>query len=131
MVFVLPAGGGFSRVLDINLGSLVAGSQLINGFSHDLPSLALIKAAVRKQTEVLAKGGAEDTGVSANSFAASPRLGHGINALDHNSYQTAVHPALTLGQVSLLLGPNGVKGAAQGGPGGSGLVAIRTPGSLP
>jgi hypothetical protein len=129
MVFVLPGAGGFSQVLDINLGSLAAGSQLINGFSHDLPSLALINGAIRKQQKALAKGRAEDTGVSANSYAASPKLGNGLDALDHNSYQAAIHPKLTLNRLALLLGgPNGVKGAGQGGPGGSGIVAITAPG---
>jgi len=36
MVYVLPGGVGFSGVLNINLGKLVAGSLLLNGFSHSL-----------------------------------------------------------------------------------------------
>ena len=130
MVFVLPVGKGFSPVLTINLGGLVAGSQLVNGFSHDLPSLGLIRAAVRKQNDDLAKGRAIDTGVSANAFAATPNLRHGLSALDHNSYETAVHPPLTSAQVFQLISgqPNGGKGQGQGGPGGAGVVAISGPG---
>ena len=131
LVFVLPAGGGFSQVLNINLGALVAGSQLINGFSHALPSLALINAAIRRQNGALAKGSAEDTGLSPNTLAASPNLNHGLNALDHNSYQTAVHPALTAGQLAQLIGGVvGVKGSG-GGPGGAGVVVISGPGRPP
>ena len=37
MVFVLPAGAGFSPVLNINLERLVAGSLLVKGFSRELP----------------------------------------------------------------------------------------------
>ena len=48
MVFVLPGARGFSPVLNINLDRLVAGSQLVNGFSRELPSLALINAAKKR-----------------------------------------------------------------------------------
>src|SRR5207249_6813476 len=112
------------QVLNINLGTLVSGSQLVNGFSRELPSLALIKAAIQKQSRDLAKGRAEDTGVSANAFALSPRLGHGLNVLDHNSYETAVHPRVTGTQLFQLIGgPRGQGG--QGGLGGAGVIGIR------
>src|SRR4051812_23456558 len=123
MVFVLPAGGGFSPVLDINLGALVAGSQLVNGFSRDLPSIGLIRSAVLRQNEDIAKGRAVDTGLSANSFAVSPRLRHGLDAIDHASYQTAVHPPLTAGQIAQLAGSK-ANGGPGGGPGGAGIVAV-------
>ena len=48
LVFVLPGGTDFSAVLDINLGRLVAGSQLVGGFSKELPSRSLINRAVQK-----------------------------------------------------------------------------------
>jgi hypothetical protein len=60
-VFVLP-GGGFSEVFDINLDKLVQGSQLVQGFSHDLPSLPLIVQAINNQNSALATGKATDTG---------------------------------------------------------------------
>ena len=127
LVFVLP-GGGFSPVLDINLGALVGGSQLVNGFSQELPSLALIRAAIERQNKKLAKGRAEDTGVSADVFATSPKLRHGLDTLDHTSYETAVHPPLTAAQVFQLIGgPAAGKGPGGGGPGGSGLVVIAPP----
>jgi len=129
LVFVLPGGGGFSPVLTINLGALVAASQLVNGFSHDLPSLALVRAAVQRQNDDLAKGRAEDTGVSADSLASSPRVRHGLDGLDHNSYQAAVHPPLTAFQIFQIVGgPAGQKGPGGGGPGGSGIVIVGAPG---
>src|SRR5688572_7174243 len=64
MVFVLPGGAGFSPVLNINLGRLVAGSLLVKGFSRELPSIERINSAVKKQSAQIEKGGAVDTGVS-------------------------------------------------------------------
>src|SRR5437762_1694245 len=49
MVLVLPGGGGFSDVLDINLATLVSGSLLVKGFSRELPSVAKIDTAIKKQ----------------------------------------------------------------------------------
>ena len=126
MVFVLPGGGGFSDVLDINLAKLVSGSLLVQGFSHELPSMARINMAIQKQNFRLSKGRAVDTGMAADEFAASSRPRNGLNALDHNSYQTAVHPALSAAQLFLLVGgqdPTGGRGAT-GGPGGAGVVVI-------
>jgi hypothetical protein len=102
MVFVLPNGTELSKVIDINLGKLVAGSSLVTGFSHPLSSAPLIQAAVDKQNAAIASGNAVDTGLPAN----------GLGALDPGSYQTAAHAPLTINQVSALFGPKG------GGPGG-------------
>jgi hypothetical protein len=128
MVFVLPAGGGFSPVLNINLERLVAGSLLVKGFSRELPSVELINNAVKKQSAQLEKGRAVDTGVSAEQFAAATAAnvaGYGLNAIDQNSYKTAVHPALTPQQIfELIRDPTG-QGKAAGGPGGLGLVPIK------
>src|SRR5947207_10900829 len=75
MVFVLPVGGGFSDVLDINLAKLVAGSLLVKGFSHELPSLARINMTIQRQNYRLIVGRAVDTGMSAVGFgvASKPR----------------------------------------------------------
>src|SRR5437762_4627528 len=81
IVYVLPGGNGFSGVLDVNLAKLVAGSLLLTGFSHELPSAGLIRDAVQRQSDQLAKGRVEDTGVSADSFARTRRVGNGIGAL--------------------------------------------------
>lgn len=128
MVFVLPAGGGFSPVLNINLDRLVAGSLLVKGFSRPLPSVERINNAVKRQSRLIEKGRAVDTGVSAEQFAAASSAsvaGYGLNAIDHNSYKTAVHPALTPQQIfEIIRDPTGqVK--VGGGPGGLGLVPVK------
>jgi hypothetical protein len=105
MVFVLPNGTELSKVIDINLGKLVAGSSLVSGFSHPLSSLPLIQAAVNRQNAFIAAGNAVDTGVPAN----------GLNAVDPGSYQTAAHAPLTINQISALFSPGK---ATVAGPGG-------------
>jgi hypothetical protein len=125
MVFVLPAGAGFSRVLDINLGRLVDGSLLVKGFSRELPSSQLINTAVEKQNVRIKKGRAVDTGISAEEFAATSLTRHyGLNSIDNNSYKTAVHPALTPQEIFQLLGPQGVPQPGSG-PGGRGFVPVK------
>jgi hypothetical protein len=120
IVFILPGGQGFSQVLDLNLGKLVSASQLVGGFSQELGSLPLIRAAIKKQNDDLAKGKAEDTGMSAEAVAALPKTGNGLNALDSNSYRTAVHSPLTPQEIGQIL--EGQTGS--GGPGGSALVPV-------
>src|SRR5438552_3916554 len=51
MVYVLPGDKGFSGVLEINLAKLVAGSLLLTGFSHEIPSAQLIQAAISAQNQ--------------------------------------------------------------------------------
>jgi len=103
MVFVLPGTGGLSPVLDINLGKLVAGSALVTGFSHDLPSTPKIHTAVERQDHEIASGRARDTGEPADS--AVGKLGHrnsvgkGANSLDNTSYGSALGPPITPQQV--------------------------------
>jgi len=105
MVFVLPGGTEFSRVLDINLEKLVAGSLLVNGFGHPLPSQPLIQGAVRKQKSVIASGGAQDTGNPAES---------GLAAVDHGAYQTAARPPLNQAQYGFIAN-SGTGGFGTGG----------------
>jgi hypothetical protein len=129
MVFVLPAGAGFSRVLDINLGRLVDGSLLVKGFSRQLPSAPQIGTAVEKQNVRIKKGRAIDTGISAEEFAAaSLTRQYGLNSIDNNSYKTGVHPALTPQEIAQLLGPQGVPQPGTG-PGGKALIPVKS-GSL-
>jgi len=111
LVFVLP-GGTLSPVLDINLGKLVAGSQLINGFPDTLPSLPLIQAAIDQQNSQLASGNATDTGQPPER-------------LDPGTYQNATHPPLSPGQLANLTGAQ-VKVAAgvNGTPGGRGFTPL-------
>jgi hypothetical protein len=91
LVFVLP-GGTLSHVLDINLGKLVGGSLLINGFPDELPSLPLIQAAINQQNSQIASGNATDTGLPLGNFG----------GLDSGNYQIAVPPPLTPQQFNSL-----------------------------
>jgi len=109
LVFVLP-GGTLSPVLDINLGKLVGGSLLVNGFPDELPSLPLIQAAINQQNSLITGGNAVDTGLPPGNFG----------GLDHGTYQIAVPPPLTPQQFnSLFGGPNAAGQPA--GPGGRNL----------
>lgn len=124
MAFVLPGGVSFSAVLDINLGRLVAGSQLVDGFGQPLPSVSKIQRAVQRQNRELARGRASDTGRSADFYARQITPGGG--GVDQFSQQTAVHPPIALEQLGRLIGqdPNGKPGPPLGGPGGSGVVVV-------
>jgi hypothetical protein len=106
LVFVLPGQTDFGPVLTINLGKLVGGSQLVNGFSHALPSMPLVQKAIDKQDNEIASGRMADTGMPPEVFGSqqtpSKRRGNGINSIDNNSYQAAVGPALQPNQVGLL-----------------------------
>jgi hypothetical protein len=62
---VLVTPDGNYNVVEINLAKLVAGSLLVNGFLHELPSLALVKAAIQQQQTDIATGKAKDE----NTFA--------------------------------------------------------------
>ncbi|HEX7654820.1 MAG TPA: FecR domain-containing protein [Verrucomicrobiae bacterium] len=85
MVFVASNGTQFSDVLTINLGKLVAGSNLVNGFAQPLASRDLIAAAVAGQNQLLAKGSATDTGRAPVN---------GLAAVDHGGYETSAHPVM-------------------------------------
>jgi hypothetical protein len=123
LVFVLP-GGTLSPVLDINLGKLVAGSQLVNGFSHPLSSLPLIQAAIDQQNSQLASGNATDTGVPADHFAGPQPPDNGFNTIDPGTYQNAAHPPLSPGQLANLTGAQPKAGVVKGTPGGRGFTPL-------
>jgi hypothetical protein len=112
LVFVLPGGKGFSPVYDINLGKLVAGSLLVNGFSHDLSSRMLIQAAIDQQQAGLAAGLAIDTGLPPGNFG----------GLDPGSAQIAAHPPLSSGQFSVYFKPNPAIKTSPPGFGGRGIA---------
>lgn len=127
LVYVLP-GGTLSPVLDINLGKLVAGSQLVNGFPDPLSSLPLINAAIAAQNARLASGKATDTGLPPGLFLNPPAPGNGLNAMDHGTYQMAVPQPLSPEQFNLLVfgsSPNGAQ--SSGGLGGRSIVITTSP----
>jgi hypothetical protein len=49
MIIILPGAQAFGAQQTIDLGKLVAGSKLINGFTHELPSIDLIRAVIKAQ----------------------------------------------------------------------------------
>lgn len=112
MVFVAAGGTEFSRVMDINLEKLVAGSLLVNGFNHPLPSAPLIQDAVRKQHSLIALGGAVDSGKPAES---------GLASVDHGAYQTAAHPPLSFSQYKAIIN---IAIAAGSGAGGRNITTL-------
>ena len=122
MVFVLPDGTTFRPVLDINLAKLVAGSLLVNGFSHPLSSLPLIRAAIDQQNSQLASGNATDTGVPADHFASPQPPANGLNSIDSGTYQVAAHPPLTPNQLFQLINSQDPSKLIFGNPGGRGFA---------
>lgn len=127
LVFVLPGQTGFGPVLDINLGKLVDGSLLVNGFSHPLPSEGKIHAAVQKQDHELSTGRAKDTGMTADNaatgkFGKQSRGKHGVNAVDPNSYSAAVSPVVPASFAGLLQQGELPRGMTT--PGGRGFVVL-------
>ena len=124
LVFVLPGGNTFSPVLDINLDKLVSGSQLVNGFSHELSSLSLIQKAIAGQKSDLASGKTVDTGVSADNFVHPPAHGNGLNTMDDGLYQVAAHPPLTKSQLNQLVNLQDPAKPVFGNPGGRGFTPV-------
>ena len=109
-VFVAPGGTQLSGVMTINLGKLVGGSNLINGFAHPLVSLPLIEAAIDRQNSLIANGEAVDTG----NLAAN-----GLGTVDHAGYQTAARPSVDKTQYNILS-----TAAIGGGPGGRNITTL-------
>ena len=129
LVYVLPGGTSFSPVLDINLAKLVAGSQLVNGFTAPLPSFPLIQQAIATQKVAIASGRTVDTGVSADNFVNPPGRGNGLNTMDPGVYQVAMRPPLTPEQVAELttsVQPPGANFPTVffGNPGGRGFAPV-------
>jgi hypothetical protein len=124
LVYVRPGGTTFSAVLDINLAKLVAGSQLVNGFSHELSSLSLIQKAIDGQKSDLASGKTVDTGMPADVFVNPPDRGNGLDTMDPGVYQVAMHPPLTPGQLAQLISGQSVGKPVFGRPGGRGFTPV-------
>ena len=121
-MFVRPGGTTLSPVLDINLDKLVSGSQLVNGFSHELSSRTLIQKAIDGQKSDLASGKTVDTGVPADSFVNPPNRGNGLNTMDPGVYQVAAHPPLTPGQLAQLINSQDPAKPVVSNPGGRGFM---------
>jgi len=124
LVYVQPGGKTFSVVLDINLDKLVAGSLLINGFSHELPSLPLIRQAMAAQHSEIASGKTVDTGIAADNFVNPPAHGNGLDTMDLGTYEVAVPQPLTQKQLSQLVNNQDPAKPVFGNPGGRGFTPI-------
>ncbi len=127
-VFVLSDGKGFSKVFDINLDKLVHGSLLIDGFSHELPSLQLMLAAIQHQHSLLAS----DTGKPPEFFIPPQFPGNGLDVLGPGTYQVATPPPLSPAQIGTLnfyyTGINSLgSGGSSGGVGGRVNVPVIMP----
>jgi hypothetical protein len=63
MVFVPAGAQDFGQVVKIDLAKLVEGSQLVNGFQTQLPSLGEIRNEITKQRIAIISGDYQDTGL--------------------------------------------------------------------
>ena len=63
MVYVPAGSQNFGPIVKVDLGKLVAGSQLVNGFSAPLPSLGEVNNEISKQRIAIISGNFEETGV--------------------------------------------------------------------
>jgi hypothetical protein len=86
MAWLLP-DGRLSPVYSIDLRQLVAGSQLVNGFSRALPSLGLIQAAIAAQARDLERGRLVNAGPAEQLLNQPPG-----QPVDPRNYQIAVPP---------------------------------------
>lgn len=94
LVFVLPGQTDFDHVLEINLGKLVAGSTLVNGFSTPLPSQPLIQIAIDHQNQQL-NNGKVDTGQPPEIYIPDPS-NNGMNNIDHHTIRVIPAPTITI-----------------------------------
>jgi hypothetical protein len=63
MIYVPPGAQDFGPIVKIDLGKLVAGSQLVNGFTTPLPELGDIRNEVAKQRMAIISGDYQETGL--------------------------------------------------------------------
>jgi hypothetical protein len=83
MTFVLPGGNQASPVIIFRLDDLVGNSQLVKGFSRDLPSLPLIQDQINKQLNDIRNGKLGDTGLQVGGDADAK----GVQVIDLNTLQ--------------------------------------------
>jgi hypothetical protein len=77
MVVVLPGGGAFSQVLNIDLAKLTGSSLLVTGFNNPLGSMPLIQIAINNQQ---------------NGGSPAPGPGNTVSTLNNNTYSTFTVP---------------------------------------
>ena len=82
MTFILP-GGGMSPIIVFRLDANTKSSQLVNGFERPLPSTGKIGDEVSRQTKLINKGKAQDTGLVVGDNASASQ----VEAIDPNVAQ--------------------------------------------
>ncbi|HWN96908.1 MAG TPA: FecR domain-containing protein [Methylomirabilota bacterium] len=91
MVYVPAGAQDFGTVVKVDLGKLVGGSQLVNGFDSQLPTLGDIRNEIAKQNIAIISGNYEETGLMVGgigTFKSDPK------AIDPVLQQTATAPPL-------------------------------------
>jgi len=68
LIYVPTGGQAFGAVVKIDLGKLVSGSQLVNGFTDRLPSMGAIQNEIAKQHIAIISGNYEETGIMIGSI---------------------------------------------------------------
>jgi len=89
MAYIVPGQDTFGPVLDINLGNLVSGSTLVNGFSTVLPSMPKIQKEIDTQRKQIASGRISDTGIDVSQLLQRPNF----PKVDEISYTISTAPA--------------------------------------
>lgn len=93
-IVLVPAGAqDFGRVDKIDLGKLVNGSQLVNGFDTPLPTMGDIRHEIAKQNIAIISGTYEETGVALGNVGT---LNNDPQALDPLLQQGATTPPLVV-----------------------------------
>jgi hypothetical protein len=89
LLFVLPGQNQFGPRLMINLGTLVRGSRLVNGFPEPLPAMPEIDREIIRQDVLISTGQAEDTRVLVGTSATRTQ----VEVVDPNVVQSGVSDA--------------------------------------
>jgi hypothetical protein len=69
MIYVPAGAQNLDAILKLDLGKLVAGSQLVNGFNSPLPSLGDVRNEVAKQRIAIISGNYQETGMLIGNVA--------------------------------------------------------------
>ncbi len=94
-MITVPAGAqSFGTVVKIDLGKMVAGSQLVNGFADPLPTLGAIRSEVAKQNIAIISGDYEETGLMIGAVG----TGNDPKQIDPEVEKGSTTPTIVRGQ---------------------------------
>jgi hypothetical protein len=94
MIFVPAGAADFGVTVKIDLGKLVGGSQLVNGFASPLPSMAAIRNEIAKQNIAIISGNYEEPGMIIGAVGTA----NDSKALDPVLQQIATQPPIIIKQ---------------------------------